>query len=258
MVDVFAHNRRAWEREVGLANPWTQPVDAARVQAAREGRWEIRLTNSTPAPRAWFPDKMTGVRVLGLAAGGGQQGPILAAAGADVTVFDASPAQLAQDRDVARREGLAIRLEEGDMRDLSRFADASFDLVVNPASTLFVEDVLPVWRECHRVLRPGGHLLSGWLNPAGYVFDRAKMARGVFEAKHALPYSDAKLPDKERAKLFGEEDALEFSHTLTDLLGGQMRAGFHVVGLYEDRFGDPASVDRYFPPLIATRAWKPL
>src|SRR5258708_23879626 len=47
-------------------------------------------------------------RILCLASGGGQQGPILAAAGAQVTVFDASAGQLAQDRYVAEREGLAL------------------------------------------------------------------------------------------------------------------------------------------------------
>lgn len=255
--DVRAHNQRAWDRQVALANPWTQPVDAARIAAAREGRWSILLTNTTPAPRRWFPASLAGLRVLGLAAAGGQQGPLLAAAGADVTILDNSPAQLAQDAAVAKREGLALRLEEGDMRDLARFADASFDLVVNPASTLFVPDVKPVWRECFRVLRPGGHLLSGWLNPATYVFDREKMADGVFEARHKLPYADTQLSAKERARLFGPDEPWEFSHTLTDLLGGQLAAGFHLVDLYEDHYGDPTSVDRHFPPLVATRAWKP-
>jgi 2-polyprenyl-3-methyl-5-hydroxy-6-metoxy-1,4-benzoquinol methylase len=70
--------------------------------------------------------------VLCLASGGGQQGPILAAAGARVTVFDNSPQQLAQDRFVARREGLTLETVEGDMRDLSVFADVSFDLIVHP------------------------------------------------------------------------------------------------------------------------------
>jgi len=51
----------------------------------------------------------------------GQQGPILAAAGADATVFDNSPRQLQQDCQVAEREGLDLRTVEGDMRDLSCF-----------------------------------------------------------------------------------------------------------------------------------------
>ena len=81
--------------------------------------------------------------MLCLASGGGQQGPILAAAGANVTVFDNSPRQLAQDRLVADREGLAIETVLGDMADLSAFPDARFDLIVHPVSNVFVPDVRP-------------------------------------------------------------------------------------------------------------------
>jgi hypothetical protein len=52
--------------------------------------------------------------------GGGQQGPLLAAAGAVVTVFDNSPQQLGQDRFVAERDGLAIETVEKEMADLVR------------------------------------------------------------------------------------------------------------------------------------------
>src|SRR5205085_1973198 len=100
----------------------------------------------------WFPP-VAGLEVLCLASGGGQQGPILAAAGARVTVFDNSPNQLAQDRLVADREGLALETVRGDMADLAAFPDARFDLIVHPCSNMFVPDVRPVWREAFRVLR---------------------------------------------------------------------------------------------------------
>jgi ubiquinone/menaquinone biosynthesis C-methylase UbiE len=103
--------------------------------------------------------------VLCLASGGGQQGPILAAAGANVTVFDNSPAQLKQDQLVAERESLSIGTVEGDAADLSAFADASFDLIFNPVSTVFMPDVRAVWKECYRVLHPGGILMTGfWIS----------------------------------------------------------------------------------------------
>ena len=129
MMDIRAYNREAWNRQVAEGNPWTIPVSSEAVAAARRGEWSIVLTPSIPVPRAWFP-LLDGADVLCLASGGGQQGPILAAAGAQVTVFDNSPRQLARDREVAEREGLGIRTVEGDMADLSAFADASFDLIV--------------------------------------------------------------------------------------------------------------------------------
>src|SRR5262249_39665032 len=157
--------------------------------AARRGDWAIVLTPTRPVPRDWFGD-LAGRNVLCLASGGGQQGPILAAAGARVVVLDQSPAQLQRDRDVAAREGLSLAAVEGDMRDLSRFADGSFDLVFHPVSNCFVPDVRPVWREAFRVLRPGGALLAGFSNPTLYVFDDALANKGELVVRHAIPYSD--------------------------------------------------------------------
>lgn len=59
--------------------------------------------------------------VLCLASGGGQQGPILAAAGARVTVFDNSRKQLEQDRYMAERDHLDIQTEKGNMANLAVF-----------------------------------------------------------------------------------------------------------------------------------------
>ena len=171
-MDVRAYNRGAWDRQVAGGNPWTVPVSAEEVARARQGDWQIVLTPTKPAPAEWFPP-LQGADVLCLASGGGQQGPILAAAGARVTVFDNSPAQLAQDRAVAEREGLEIRTVEGDMRDLSALADDAFDLIVHPVSNLFVPQVQPVWREAYRVARAGGVLLVGFANPAMYRITRA-------------------------------------------------------------------------------------
>src|SRR5699024_8599738 len=75
---------------------------------------------------------MAGVRALCLASGGGQQGPVLAAAGANVTVFDISPKQLARDDQVASREILELRTVLGDMRDLSAFEDDAFTSLLTP------------------------------------------------------------------------------------------------------------------------------
>lgn len=103
-ADVVAHNKRAWDKLARAENQWTVPVDAATIARARKGQLSLLLTPSTPVPAEWLGD-VRGKRVLGLACGGGQQGPCLAAAGADVTIFDNSPEQLARDRAVADREG---------------------------------------------------------------------------------------------------------------------------------------------------------
>ncbi len=257
-MDIRAYNRAAWDRAVEEKSPWSIPVGPEVTAAARQGQWQIILTPTIPAPRAWFPDELSGAAVLCLASGGGQQGPVLAAAGAAVTVFDNSPRQLAQDRYVAGRDGLSLRTVEGDMRDLSIFADASFDLIVHPVSNLFVPDVRPVWREAFRVLRPGGSLLSGFLNPLTYIFDLHKADdEGILEVKYSIPFSDlTSTSDADRQRLLDEGSPMEFGHSLDDQIGGQIAAGFLIAGFYEDRWTDFV-LDRHIATFMATRAVKP-
>jgi len=253
-MDIRAYNRKAWDGYVdGGESLWTQPVSPEIIDKARKGDYSILLTEQKLVPREWFPP-LNGLDTLCLASGGGQQGPVLAAAGANVTVFDNSPRQLGQDRFVAEREGLNIRLVEGDMRDLSIFEDESFDFIFHPVSNLFIQEIRPVWREAYRVMRPGGTMLSGFMNPVFYIFDWEKAEQGVMEVKHKLPYADSEHPEV-AAKLIAEGDALEHSHTLTEQLGGQMDAGFHIIGMYEDVHSGTA-VSEYTPTYIATRAIK--
>lgn len=256
-MDTLAYNRRAWDEAVKHRSEWTLPVGPAVVAAARRGEWRIVLTPTKPVPSSWFPNNLNGIRVLCLASGGGQQGPILAAAGAMVTVFDNSPRQLEQDRMVAQRENLRIATEQGDMADLSRFADGSFDLIVHPVSNVFAPAVRPVWNESFRVLSSGGELLAGFCNPAMYIFDMTKMDEGELVVRHKLPYSDlTHLSAEELQRFVDDLQPLEFSHTLEDQIGGQLDAGFVLTGFYEDVWPGQLLSD-YMPHYITTRARKP-
>lgn len=257
-MDVRSFNAMAWDHEVAAGNVWTVPVSRAAVAAARSGDWQIVLTPRRPVPRSWFPE-VDGADVLCLASGGGQQGPILAAAGGRVTVFDNSPRQLDQDRMVARRDGLAIDTVEGDMADLSAFSDERFDLVVHPCSNCFSETVRPVWRECFRVLRRGGILLAGFANPLIFCFDRELETRGILQLRYPVPYSDVtSLSDRERARYLEPDEPLCFGHSLEDQLGGQLDAGFVLTGLYEDYHEEGDVTAGFFPAFLATRALKPV
>ncbi|MBE0566727.1 MAG: class I SAM-dependent methyltransferase [Krumholzibacteria bacterium] len=259
-MDHLAHNRDAWNRKAKVGDRWTVPVGPDVIAAARRGDWSVLLTPTRPVPRPWFPADLS-CDLLALAAGGGQQGPVLAAAGARVTVLDNSPAQLGRDREVAARDGLDLVTVAGDMADLGCFADASFDLVFHPVANCFVPDVQPVWRECFRVLRPGGALLAGMMNPAHYVFDWERADRDrVLEVRWSLPHADADHLDEADLAAARERGwPLEWSHTLEDLVGGQLAAGFVLVGFYEDRFGpqDQDLASAHMPTLLATRALKP-
>jgi len=257
-MDILSYNRDAWDRCVAQGNRWTVPVTSDEIAAARRGEWSIILTARKPVPRHWFPE-LDDIDVLALGSGGGQQGPILAACGAHVTVFDNSPAQLGQDRKVAERDGLTLETVQGDMADLSRFDAESFDLIVHPCSNLFVPDVRRVWRQAFRVLKRGGAMLSGFCDPILFAIDRDLEKKGIAQLKYTIPYSDAtSLTDEDRARLYGDAgEPFVFGHTLEDQIGGQTSAGFVITAYYGDTHVDNDLVSRFMPCFGATRAEKP-
>lgn len=253
-------NKAAWDQAVDEgANPYTTVVSPESVAMARQGIWSLFLSDSKPVPEQWFPS-LSGLKVLCLASGGGQQAPIFAALGAEVTLLDASPRQLAQDRFVAERDNLSIRLVEGDMADLSAFADASFGLLFNPPSTLFIPDVAPVWRECYRVLQPGGVLMTGFLNPDEFVFDPVALdTEGAFVVKYPLPYVEqATLSPEELEARVHAKAMFHFSHSVEAHLGGLTQAGFVLTGFYEDRRpeADGNPIRHVMPSYYVARAQK--
>lgn len=254
--DLLAHNRAAWDRQAADVKEWSRPVSSEQAAAARNGEWQVHLT-PTALPADWLGD-VRGQRILCLASAGGQQAPILAAAGAAVTVFDLSDGQLAQDRAVADRDGLALTTVQGDMRDLGAFAADSFDIVFQPISNHYVPDVRPVWEECRRVLRVGGRLMASFYNPVLFIGARdAELAgEGVIRPAFRIPYSDVTdLDAASRQAKLARGEALTFGHSLADLIGGQLAAGFVVDRFLEDWQPHPRFVvDRFLPTFLATRA----
>lgn len=254
-MDIVKKNREAWDILAQNNDKWTQPVPTEEVERARSGQFSIVLTPEKSIPMDWFPKKLSGKKILCLASGGGQQGPILAAAGADVTVFDNSTKQLEQDLFVAERDNLRLETVQGDMKDLSDFQDESFDMIVHPWSNCFVDDILPVWKECYRVLKFGGTLVSGFSNSFEYIFDYKELEKGQFIAKYKLPYSDVKSLNKEELEdVYSSNEPLVFGHTLSDQIKGQTDAGFLIEDFYEDIGGN--TLDAYTNGSIATKSIK--
>ncbi|MBF6609044.1 MAG: class I SAM-dependent methyltransferase [Flavobacterium sp.] len=251
-MDVVKYNSTAWDGYVDKRDKWTIPVSDHQIADARKGAWNVVLTPLKPVPHEWFGD-LTGKKILGLASGGGQQGPILAAAGAHVTIFDNSAKQLQQDKTLSDRHSLEIETIQGDMRNLSVFDNASFDIIFNPCSILFAENVIPIWRECYRVLKPGGILMTGLINPISLQLEKSQSA---FKLEYKQPYSDqSSLPTEKFQTLLNENEPLIFGHSLTDQIGGQLKAGFAVTDMFEDVSGDDP-LDDFFPSFIATRSVK--
>ncbi len=258
-MDLLDHNRRAWNKIREENCLWAQPVSTEEIEQARLGNWAVCLTGQLPVPGSWLGD-VKNKAVLCLASGGGQQAPILAAAGAIVTSLDLSENQLARDQLVAEREGLAIRLEQGDMADLSRFTDACFDLIFHPLSNPYIPHLAPVWRECYRVLKIGGRLLAGSMNPLYYLFEENDGTgdEGLMVI-YTLPYAEIEtLTEEDLETAVQRKMLLTWSHSLEEIIGGQLRAGFRLLDLYENRRQDERapSINRFSPTYLATLSVK--
>ena len=258
-IDVSECNSKAWDNEVKNNNIWSRPVDSKAIADAAMGSWSLLLTPTKSVPASWFGE-VENKDILCLASGGGQQAPILAAAGANVSLLDNSLGQLKQDKYVCERDNLNIAIKQGKMQDLSCYKDESFDLIFHPVSNCFVSSVLPVWQECYRVLRKGGRLLAGFTNPLVYIFDfnewdnKKKLA-----VRYKIPYSDIdQLPKEELEQRIKSNQTLEFGHSLADQIGGQLKAGFILKDMYEDNYKiiDDWLLNQHIDTFMATLAIK--
>ncbi len=228
---------------------WGVPISHEEYEAAARGIWDVQLTPTKMVPHDWMGE-MRDKKVLGLASGGGQQMPVFAALGAACTVFDYSERQLLSEKQVADREGYEIRIIRGDMTKPLPFEDEEFDMVFHPVSNCYVKDVRSIWKECARVLKPGGSLLSGVDHYINYVVDSEEKM-----IVNSLPFDPLTNPDQ--MKQLQEEDAgVQFSHSLEEQIGGQLEAGFTILDLYEDTNGAGRLHDLNIPTFLAIRAVK--
>ena len=249
-MDYSEINAQTIDRWIRDGWEWGVPITHQAYLDALAGNWDVVLTPTKPVPKAWFGD-LKGKRVLGLASGGGQQMPIFAALGAVCTVLDYSPAQLESERMVSQREGYDIRIIRADMTKPLPFDDCSFDLIFHPVSNCYVREVRPIFRECFRVLKPGGVLLGGYDMGINFLVDE-KEERIV----NSLPFDPIANPAL-MAELQQSDSGVQFSHTLEDQIGGQLAAGFQITALYEDTNGYGRLHDMGIPTFAAIRAVKP-
>jgi ubiquinone/menaquinone biosynthesis C-methylase UbiE len=224
--DAMEHNRLAWDRMAGARDPLARP-------ARRE---DLVDALATVDGLGWLGPSIRGWRVLCLAAGGGRQSALYAAAGGEVTVVDLSPAMLALDRQVAAEHQLNIRTVESSMDQLDMLAASSFDLVIHPVSTCYLSQVAPVFQAVARVLRPGGLYISQHKSPTNL---QASCQPGTTGYAIHEPYYRSRQPVAPpaqwtaAAQRLRESRAVEYLHRWEELLGGICRAGFVIEDLVE-------------------------
>ena len=251
--DSHSHNRAAWDRLAKIKNRLALP--------ARDEDFHDPLA-SVDGP-GWLGNDIRGQNVLCLAAGGGRQGPIYAAAGAHVTVVDISPAMLELDREVAAERGFKIRTVEASMDHLPGLRDAEFDIVIHPVSTCYVPDLRPVYAEVARVLRPGGIYISQHKQPTSLqtsLQPKSHSEGAGYVVQHGC-YSNQPLPISRNNNLIREDGTLEWVHRWEALLGAMCRAGLFIEDLTEPmhakKEAEPGAFGhraQYVPPYVRVKA----
>ncbi len=235
---------------------WGIPISHDVFEAARNGKWDVLLTPNRPVPHEWFSpflqsEQLNGVKLLGLACGGGQQMPIFAALGADCTVLDYSDKMLDAERMVSKREGYPINIIKADMSQPLPFKGNSFDIIFHPVSNVYVENVQHIWDECQRILKPGGVLLAGCDNGINFLIENDIEPLKI---EYALPFNP--LRNLEHRKLVDMGDAYQFSHTYEEQVGGQLKAGFRLTDLFDDTNNTGVLSKYNVPTFVATRSIK--
>ena len=258
-VDAVAeHNQRMWDRLADAGIPYTRPQGTPPRDAKGKRRFLDELTYGRIKGV-----RLEGKRVLSLAGGGGWDAILFAELGAETTLFDLSPRQLRTVRRLAKERGTKLRVVQGDMRDLSAFAAASFDLVYHHHSLVFVPDPLNVIREVARVLAPGGSYVFSTMHPVTLRMYETWTGTGwTFKQRY---FDSRPVPVKDATWAFDgvsvEAPTLEYGHRFSDLVNACVRAKLVVDGLWEwspgDAGGAPGSDDdleSYLPAYIAIRA----
>lgn len=250
---ILSANRKVYDRMAAEGDPLCRP--ATDDELARP----LEVVDQA----GWLGGSIAGKRVLALAAGGGRQSALYAAAGADVTVVDLSGAMLEFDRQVAAERGFSIRVLQTTMEDLSGLNDGEFDIVVHPVSTCYVPSVVAVYREVARVTRGGGLYISQHKQPASLQTDTTRSGDG-FLLRHAY-YRNQPVPPPESwsasGKRLRERGAVEFIHRWEELLGHLCRSGFVIEDVIEPLHakanatpGTFADRARYVAPYVRIKA----
>ncbi len=251
MTEYTEINSKTIDRWVDEGWEWGIPVSHETYLKALDSEWDVLLTPTKPVPHEWF-GKLEGKTLLGLASGGGQQMPLFSALGARCTVLDYSDRQLSSERTVAEREKYEISIVKADMTKVFPFPDDSFDVIFHPVSNCYVKDVYHVFRECFRVLKSGGVLLSGLGNEVNYIVNGDETA-----IVNRMPFDPLTCPEYMR-QLEEEDCGVQFSHTVAEQIGGQLAAGFILTDIYGDTNGQGRLHELNIESYIATRAVKPL
>lgn len=173
-----------------------------------------------------------GRRVLELGCGAGHAAVGLALRGARVIAVDADVGQLAAARALAARHEVTVEFHQAQPAELAFLAADSVDLALSVTALSWVQDLDRVFRQAHRVVGPGGHLLLSVPHPAALCADPDEPGRTIRTWETTDPVGD------------------RWVHTAEAIVTSLTRANFAVDTLLERHHGAPT------PATLVVRARK--
>ena len=249
MGDYWKVNRASWDYLARQGNERTcRPGDFAYARSLLD-------------PETWIPWNEFR-SVLCLASGGGQQGPLFAFLGYEVTVVDLSPQQLRLDQATARRHGVHVECMESDMCNLENLESRKFDLVYQPVSSCYVPDVRATYREVFRLLKPSGYYRAEHWNPIHLQLPQFGNWDGigyriVYPQNSNQPVRWREWDENGREK----PTCQHYIHSLQELIGDLCDTGFTIDSFWERPLhsygaepGSPQHLATYVPPFFTILA----
>lgn len=247
-MKIEEYNKKAWNGYADNNIKWSVPVSKEQIEKAQNGNIQMSVTITKLLPEKWLDVK--GKDVLCLASGGGQQATLLAAAGANVTVIDISDKQIKRDIQTAKEYNLDIKTYVHDIQDLD-FLTETYDLIINPVSLTYIPNPKLVFEHVNRLLKVNGYFIMGAPNPLIYLFDeKIENKENKLQVKNKLPYNSL---DENTIEELGT-GAIEYSHTLSVLIGEQLKHGLVITDFYEDKH--QYLIDEFTDTYFVTRAIK--
>lgn len=242
---VPTDNAAAWDRHCAAYQAGAQlPTDVAHYGPDIGTELDYRLLGD-----------LKGKRVLELGCGGAQCSIAFAKQGAIAIGVDFSSEQLAFARRLCDREAVKVELHHGDLADLAFVRAESIDLVFSAYAFGYVEDLGRVFRQVHRVLRPGGPLVFSLPHPAYDMIDddsdQPLLVRRSYFDRTPIDYE------------WNGIAFTDYRHTVSDIYMGLLRSNYRVDAIIEPEPspGGPKSQHwretyKYVPRTLIIRARK--
>jgi SAM-dependent methyltransferase len=191
-------------------------------------------------------------RVLELGCGTGDTAIAFTREGATVIGIDESPALVADARAAAEAAEVKLELRAGDLADLAFLRADSMDMACSLGALAHVEDLDRLFRQVHRVLRPGAPFAFSLPHPFTLGIESEVTPEGALplgSTRVVRSYFDPSPVDVGSA----EAPDVVHRHALGDVFAGLVRAGFRVDTLLEP---EPARTGSAAPLLPTTVVWK--